>query len=80
MGGASGMLRSTVVTKLLLLLLLRPATATLVGNAAEVTAPNVPTPVAVRFAWTMNPDVNLANRNGQLYLSAPPFRTDDWPD
>ena len=58
----------------------RPATATLVGNAAEVTAPNVPTPVAVRFAWTMNPDVNLANRNGQLYLSAPPFRTDDWPD
>ena len=57
-----------------------PATATIAGNTVEVTAPDVPSPVAVRFAWSMNPDVNFANRNGNTYLSAPPFRTDNWPD
>ncbi len=54
------------------------ATATLVGNTVEVTAASVPSPVAVRFAWTMGPDVNFMNRNGTVDLSAMPFRTDDW--
>jgi len=34
-------------------------------------------PVAVRFAWAMNPSFNLYNRAG---LPAAPFRTDDWED
>lgn len=55
-----------------------PATATIVGNTVEVTAAAVPSPLAVRYAWTMNPDVNFKNRNGSVDLSATPFRTDDW--
>jgi len=33
-------------------------------------------PVAVRYAWAMNPVANLYDRNG---LPVTPFRTDDWP-
>lgn len=55
-----------------------PATAVIVGESVEVSAVNVPSPVAVRFAWTMGPDVNFRNRNGKLDLSAMPFRTDGW--
>lgn len=55
-----------------------PATATIVGDTVEVSAAGVPAPVAVRFAWTMGPDVNFKNRNGTVDLSATPFRTDDW--
>lgn len=33
-------------------------------------------PVAVRYAWADNPEVNLVNSAG---LPAAPFRTDDWP-
>ncbi len=36
----------------------------------------VPDPVAVRYGWGDNPDVNLYNQEG---LPASPFRTDDWP-
>jgi len=36
----------------------------------------VPNPVAVRYAWSNNPDGNVYNREG---LPAVPFRTDDWP-
>jgi sialate O-acetylesterase len=36
----------------------------------------VPEPVAVRYAWSTNPDANLFNMEG---LPAAPFRTDDWP-
>jgi sialate O-acetylesterase len=36
---------------------------------------NVGEPVAVRFAWANNPDVNLYNKEG---LPAAPFQTDDW--
>jgi sialate O-acetylesterase len=33
-------------------------------------------PVAVRYAWSINPVCNLFNSEG---LPAWPFRTDDWP-
>jgi sialate O-acetylesterase len=37
---------------------------------------SVPKPVAVRYAWGVNPECNLYNKEG---LPASPFRTDDWP-
>ena len=38
----------------------------------------VPDPIAVRYAFADNPDVNLYNSDG---IPAAPFRTDDWePD
>ena len=40
-----------------------------------VSTPEVPHPVAVRYAWADNPICNLANSAG---LPASPFRTDDW--
>ena len=40
-----------------------------------VSAPNVPHPVAVRYAWADNPICNLSSSVG---LPASPFRTDDW--
>ncbi len=50
----------------------------LAENAALVVAsPDVPKPVAVRYAFSMNPEgCNLYNKEG---LPASPFRTDDWP-
>lgn len=46
------------------------------GNTVVVSSTNVPTPVAVRYAWDINPDgCNLFNAAG---LPASPFRTDDW--
>lgn len=41
-----------------------------------VSSPQVPKPVAVRYGWADNPDVNLVNGAG---LPASPFRTDTWP-
>jgi sialate O-acetylesterase len=38
--------------------------------------PDVPRPVAARYAWANNPVCNLVNGTG---LPAAPFRTDDWP-
>ncbi len=53
------------------------AQATIVGDAVEVSSPEVPDPVAVRYAWASNPTgCNLCNKDG---LPASPFRTDDWP-
>ncbi|MHC4248363.1 MAG: sialate O-acetylesterase [Planctomycetota bacterium] len=54
------------------------AEARIVGkNAVDVTSPSVAAPVAVRYAWSTNPEgCNLYNRAG---LPASPFRTDDWP-
>jgi sialate O-acetylesterase len=53
-----------------------PATGALDGNALIVTSMKVPVPVAVRYAWTDNPQgCNLYNSSG---LPAPPFRTDTW--
>ena len=45
-------------------------------NKVTVSSPQVPKPVAVRYAWGDNPVVNLQDRNG---LPLTPFRTDDWP-
>jgi len=42
----------------------------------KLSAEGVTQPVAVRYAWANNPDVNLINKAG---LPAVPFRTDDWP-
>lgn len=52
------------------------AEAVIDGGAVVVSSPAVPAPVAVRYAFSMNPDgANLYNRAG---LPASPFRTDDW--
>lgn len=42
-----------------------------------VECPEVPHPVAVRYAWADNPTCNLVTVSG---LPVGPFRTDDWPD
>ena len=52
------------------------ATARIVGNRVELTCPDVPNPVAVRYAWADNPVCNLYNGAD---LPACPFRTDMWP-
>ena len=46
------------------------------GRSVVVSSPEVPFPVAVRYAWADNPVCNLYNGEG---LPANPFRTDDWP-
>ena len=52
------------------------AEAVIRGNKVVVSSPEVPQPVAVRYAWSNNPeDANLCNKKGLL---ASPFRTDDW--
>lgn len=52
------------------------ADAVIDGNLVVVSSPEVKEPVAVRYAFQMNPDgANLYNRDG---LPASPFRTDDW--
>jgi len=40
-----------------------------------ISSSKVPKPVAVRYAWADNPEVNLYN---SVNLPASPFRTDDW--
>jgi sialate O-acetylesterase len=52
------------------------AEARIQGDKILVSAPEVSKPVAVRYAWDINPDVNLVNGAG---LPAFPFRTDQWP-
>ena len=53
-----------------------PATASIDGDALIVSSAMVPAPVAVRYAWTDNPqNCNLYNAAG---LPALPFRTDTW--
>ena len=51
------------------------ADAEIVGNTVKVSSPDVPLPLAVRYAWADNPECNLVNAKG---LPASPFRTDDW--
>jgi sialate O-acetylesterase len=41
----------------------------------EVSSPEVPNPVSVRYAWDNNPVCNMFSQNG---LPLTPFRTDDW--
>ena len=52
------------------------ADAAIEGDHVLVSSPQVPAPVAVRYGWADNPEVNLVNATG---LPASPFRTDDWP-
>ena len=54
------------------------ADATINGDQVVVSSSEVESPVAVRYAWAMNPSQRnlLYNREG---LPASPFRTDDWP-
>ena len=60
----------------LLLMTWKVAPALAAGNAVVVSSPDVKAPVAVRYAFEMNPDgANLYNREG---LPASPFRTDSW--
>ena len=52
------------------------ADAVIDGKTVIVSSPEVPKPVAVRYAYTMSgDDCNLYNNEG---LPASPFRTDDW--
>ena len=51
------------------------AQATIDGSSVIVSSPDVPAPVAVRYAWGDSPRCNLFNKEG---LPASPFRTDDW--
>ena len=53
------------------------ADAEIVGDTVVLTS-NVPKPVAVRYAWAMNPSQRnlLYNKEG---IPASPFRTDEWP-
>ena len=53
------------------------AKAEIKGNTIIVSAEKVPKPVAVRYAWAMNPSQRnlLYNKEG---FPASPFRTDDW--
>ncbi|CAG7649275.1 hypothetical protein PAESOLCIP111_05833 [Paenibacillus solanacearum] len=52
-----------------------PAEARIAGNRVEVYHPDIPTPVAVRYAWQNMPEFSLFGGNG---LPAAPFRTDDF--
>ncbi len=51
-----------------------PAQARIDGQSVIVSSPQVKQPVAVRYAWSDNPDCNLYNGAG---LPATPFRTDE---
>ena len=52
------------------------ADAKIDGKTVVVSSKNVAKPVAVRYAWSMNPEgANLYNTEG---LPASPFRTDEW--
>jgi sialate O-acetylesterase len=54
----------------------RWARARIDGDTVVVSSPDVPTPVAVRYAWADSPLCNLFSKDG---LPASPFRSDDWP-
>lgn len=49
------------------------ATAVIEADGVIVSSPDVRAPVAVRYGWANNPEVNLYNKEG---LPAAPFRTD----
>lgn len=53
------------------------ADAAIDGSTVVVSSKGIPKPVAVRYAWSDNPEgCNLYNAQG---LPASPFRTDRWP-
>ncbi len=51
------------------------ATAEIDHDHIVVSSPQVPEPVAIRYGWADNPDLNLVNGAG---LPASPFRSDKW--
>ena len=51
------------------------AEAKIEGDTVLVSSKQVPSPIAVRYAWADNPTCNLYNADG---LPAAPFRTDDF--
>ena len=53
-----------------------PAEAVIEGDTIKVSSPEVPEPLAVRYAWGAADVPNLFNGAG---LPASSFRTDDWP-
>jgi len=53
------------------------ADARIDGNTVVVSSGEVAHPVAVRYAWGMNPRPSIYNQEG---LPASPFRTDEWDD
>ncbi len=53
----------------------KPATAVIEGQSIRVTSPEVPAPIAVRYAWRNGSEANLYNQSD---LPASPFRSDDW--
>ena len=55
------------------------AEANIVGkDKVEVWANSVPSPIAVRYAWSDNPACNLYDKIGAITLPVTPFRTDDF--
>jgi sialate O-acetylesterase len=52
------------------------AQAKIDGNDMLVWSDQVPNPVAVRYGWAQNPQINLYNKEG---FPAVPFRTETWP-
>ncbi len=52
-----------------------PASAAISGHSILVRSAEVPSPVAVRYAWSNAPEANLFNGAG---LPAAPFRSDSW--
>ena len=52
-----------------------PAAARLDGSSVRLSAPEVPDPVAIRFAWNETANPNLVSSAG---LPVTPFRTDNW--
>jgi len=53
-----------------------PADAHIDGDTIVVSAAQIPSLAAVRYAWAADPAVSLYNKAS---LPALPFRTDDWP-
>jgi sialate O-acetylesterase len=53
----------------------KAAAARIAGDTVIVSSPDVKKPVAVRYAWAVDPVCNLFNGAG---LPASPFRSDDW--
>jgi sialate O-acetylesterase len=52
-----------------------PAGGVIETDSLVASSPDVPEPVAVRYAWTNAPEANLYSDTG---LPAVPFRSDDW--
>lgn len=55
----------------------KPAETSISGTSVILSHPDIPRPVAVRYAWSSYPEVNLFNAAA---LPAAPFRTDTWPN